>query len=294
MCVNGCPDVFRNENYMSLEKNGYAAHMGGWVAQRCIIACYKYVVDKYNLAKDGCFVIGRSMGGLTSLNLAQSGTIPVIGVAIDAPVISAFKDAYFNGGWSSGNLNGRTPAIFAWIYQWDYCNFTDNTYTIPKGTYTYCGHTYNVSESYTKNIAELQNNTQDMIILWFLNRNKMVGYDAYKTGQFIVKNIDEDYIYNENTDNDDKYMGIKFPCPVKIWHGKGDNTNQIAISKRFVQILRNGGSIASLRSCPTNTHCVWNVTKAQDNVADISVQSHNMKCSPYAVELCNFIDNINI
>ena len=289
LCINGVPENMRNTNYMSAEQNGAAAHMGSWIFIRSALAAYNYVTTKYNIAKDGCFVIGRSMGGVSSLNLALSGVIPVKALALDAPVIDAFHDAYFSGNWSGGNLGGKTAAIFAWIYQWDYCNFNDNTYSIPIGEYNIFGQTYNVQTEETKPLANLYQNTQDMAILWHLNETKMIGYNGYKTGDFLVKNLDENYVYNLSTDNDDKYYGKKLPCPCKIWFGSGDTVNQLDIAKRFVQKVRNGGSIAILRTCPTNRHCVWSETETIPEGTDISVIEDGITCSPYAVELWNWI-----
>ena len=289
LCVNGVPEKMRNTKYMNAEQNGAATHMGGWVYMRSALAAYKYVVEKYNIARDGCFVIGRSMGGITSLNLAMSGVIPVKALALDAPVIDSFHDAYFSGNWSGGTLEGSTPAIFAWIYQWDFCNFEDDTYTIPKGQYDIYGQSYNVQTEEKKSLSTLKDNQQDMSILWHLNENKMCGYNAYKTNDFLYKNLDEEHIYDLTTDNDDKYFGKKLPCPCKIWFGSGDTVNQIDIARRFVKKARNGGSIVMLRTCPTNRHTIWEEMETIPDGTNISVVEDGIKCSPYAVELWNWI-----
>ena len=290
LCINGVPQNMRNTNYMDVSQNGAAAHMGGWVYMRSALAAYKYVTEKYNIARDGCYVIGRSMGGVTSLNLAMSGVIPVKALALDAPVIDSFHDAYFSGTWSGGTLGGKNPAIFAWIFQWDYCNFNDNTYTIPIGEYNIFGQNYNVQTEETKPLANLYQNTQDMAILWSLNENKMYGYNAYKTNDFLYKNLDDRHIYNITTDNDDEYFAKKLPCPCKIWFGSGDTINQISIAERFVKKVRNGGSIAMLRTCPTNRHTVWDETETVPGGVDISVIEDGITCSPYGVELCNWLE----
>lgn len=287
--VNGVPENMRNTAFMSASYNGAAAHMGGWVFMRSVLAAYKYVTEKYNLAKDGCFVIGKSMGGVTTLNMAMLGVLPIKAIALDAPIIDSFHDAYFSGGWSAGDDGGNTPQIFAWIFQWDYCNFTDKTYTIPQGNYNIFGQQYNVASNTTKNLTELSNNNQDRAILWHLNENKMTGYNAYKTGDFLVKNLDKSHVYDLSTDNDENYFGKKLPCPCKIWFGNGDATNQIEIAQRFVKKARNGGSIIMLRTCPTTRHCVWNETSTLPDNTDIGIMEDGIRCSPYAVELWNWL-----
>ena len=280
--INGVPANMRNEKYLTK-----ATHMGGYVYQRSALAAYKYVTEKYNLAKDGCFIIGRSMGGVTSLNLAMSGAIPVKALALDAPVIDAFHDAYFDGYWANGTLGGKTGAIFPWIQQWRYCDFTNDTYTIPVGEYKVFGSTYNVSVEEVKPLANLYNSTRDMAILWHLNSDIQCGYNAYKTGDFLVKNLDDAHVYNTSTDNDDEYYGKKLPCPCKIWFGSGDTVNQPSIAERFVRKCRNGGSIAVLRTVPTNDHAVWGVTTIDG--ASISIVEDGITCSPYGVELWQWI-----
>ena len=289
LCINGVPEAMRNTKYMNGAENGAAAHMGGWVYMRSALAAYNYVTEKYNIAKDGCFIIGRSMGGVTSLNLAMSGVIPVKALALDAPVIDSLRDAYFSGNWSGGTLGGKTPAIFAWIFQWDYCNFDDDTYTIPTGQYDIYGQSYNVETEEAKLLASLYQNNQDMAILWHLNENKMYGYNAYKTGDFLINNMDDSHVYNLTTDNDDDYYGKKMPCPCKIWFGSGDTVNQMSIAERFIKKVRNGGSIAMLRTCPTNRHTVWNETETMPGGVDISVIEDGITCSPYGIELWNWI-----
>lgn len=287
--VNGVPESMRNTKYMAVENNGAAAHMGSWISLRSTLAAYKYVIEKYNIARDGCFLIGGSMGGLTSLNLAFSGAIPVKALAIDAPILDSFHDAYFSGGWSGGTLGGKTPAIFAWIFQWDYCDFENDTYTIPVGEYNIYDMSYVIETEETKPLASLYTQSQDMAILWHLNKNKMCGYNAYKTGDFLYKNLDNSHTYNLNTDNDEQYFAKKLPCPCKIWFGEGDTVNQIDIAKRFVQKCRNGGSIITLRICPTTEHTVTgSLTTKPDNI-DISVVEDGITCSPFGVELINWL-----
>lgn len=288
--INGVPSTLRNTKYMSAAYNGAAAHMGGWVFQRSAISAYNYVTSKYNIAKDGCAIIGGSMGGLSSLNLAMLGSIPVKVLALDAPVIDAYHDAYFSGNWSGGTLGGKTPPIFAWIYQWDYCDFTNDTYTIPVGTYTIHGDTYTIDTATAKSLADLNTgNKEDMAIMWYLNQNKMMGYNAYKTGNFLIRNLDSSYFYTRITDNEDVYYGKKLPAPCKIWFGSGDTTNQIDIARRFVRLSRNGGSVIELRTAPSNAHTVWGVTKALDGTTDISVTEDGIECSPYCVEALEWI-----
>ena len=180
LCINGLPQSMRNEKYLNL-----AQHMGSWIYVRCLLAAYNYVTNKYNIDRGGVFIAGQSMGGLAALNPAITNIIPVIAIALDAPVISAYRDAYFGGGWSTGTLNASTPGIFAWVYQFDFCDFENDTYTLPIGSYSIFGKTYKVESEVAKPISDLKSSATDMIILWYLNRAKLSGYDPYKTGDFL-------------------------------------------------------------------------------------------------------------
>ena len=55
---------------------------------QCYIEAYKLVVERYNIAKDGVFLGGRSMGGAMSMYIMQSGEIPVIANCPVVPVMN--------------------------------------------------------------------------------------------------------------------------------------------------------------------------------------------------------------
>lgn len=55
-----------------------------------------------------------------------------------------------------------------------------------------------------------------------------------------------------------KKYGIHAPCPIKVVMGQNDSVNQPCIAVKFVERLRNGGTIAELRFAPTNQHVLGN------------------------------------
>lgn len=245
LTVTGTPSVRRNEQFCSI-----GVSMGNWQYIRCICAAYRYVCGRFNIDTSGVFLCGTSLGGLCALNTALSGCLPVRAVALDAPVIDLYHDAYFNGGWLDSTSQGSTPVMVAWCYNWDGVNWDDGTYTI---------------NEQTKPLSELKDNGADMTALWELNANKMIGFNAYKTADFPIKNVDEGGHHydttgeNEDavlTDNDDEYYGKKMPCPIKIWFASIDSINQIEIAKRFLKKCRNGGSIAVFRTVTSAIHGV--------------------------------------
>lgn len=245
LTVTGTPSIRRNEQFCPVGVN-----MGNWQYIRCICSAYRYVCEKFNIDTGGVFLCGTSLGGLCALNTALSGCLPVRAMALDAPVIDLYHDAYFNGGWLDSTSQGSTPVMVAWCYNWDGINWDDGTYTI---------------NEQTKSLSELKDNGADMTALWELNANKMIGFNAYKTADFPIKNVDEGGHHydttgeNEDavlTDNDDEYYGKKMPCPIKIWFASIDSINQIEIAKRFLKKCRNGGSIAVFRTVTSAIHGV--------------------------------------
>lgn len=228
LCLNGVPNSYRDARYLG---TSIGAHFGGRIYLHSVAAAYKYVTEHYNLKTDGCYVIGRSMGGLTTINLLNSGIIPIKGIALDAPVISLENDAYFSGGWVNGTLGGSTYAAIAWMYQFIDCDFANGKFTVDGGV------TY-------KNFSDYATLQTELKTLYDNNADIVCGFDANVTGQF------------KNADNE---TGIKLPCPVMIWHGVSDATNQYAISEAYVSKLRKGGSNAVLRGVQTSTHCVWHI-----------------------------------
>ena len=240
----GSPSNLRNENYCET-----GVSMGNWQFIRCAASVYRYCCENFNIDRSNIYVLGTSLGGLCALNIAMSGCLPVRAIGLDAPVIDLYHDAYFNGNWFD-SLNGvSTPVMVAWCYNWDGINWENGT--------------YNNGEK-DKQLSELKNNGSDMVYLWNLNKNKMIGFNAYRTGDFLIKNLDDSYKYETDadnssatlTDNEDEYFGKKMPCPVKIWMASIDSINQINIAKRFQKKCRNGGTIAVFRTVTASIHGV--------------------------------------
>lgn len=243
----GVPKAKRNAEFSPI-----GVSMANELSLRCAKSLYNYCVEHYNINPSEVYLFGESMGGLLALNIALSGILPIKAIALDAPVIDLYHDAYFSGKWFSENIFPLSnPVMVAYNYNWDGIDWTNKTYTLDKG-------------ATNKPLSDLKNSGSDMEALWKLNENKMIGFNAYLTGNFPIKAIDDDYVYETNktgatettvlTDNSDLYYGKKLPCPLKIWMANIDSVNQLNIAKRFVQICKNGGSIALLRTIQIVSH----------------------------------------
>ena len=53
-----------------------AIHYGNPTVVDCYKAGFDYVMENFNLKQDGIYVIGTSMGGLSSFQIVQSGKFP--------------------------------------------------------------------------------------------------------------------------------------------------------------------------------------------------------------------------
>lgn len=243
----GVPKAKRNAEFSPI-----GVSMANELSLRCAKSLYNYCVEHYNINPSEVYLFGESMGGLLALNIALSGILPIKAIALDAPVIDLYHDAYFSGKWFSESISPLSnPVMVAYNYNWDGVDWTNKTYTLDKGTTN-------------KPLSDLKNSGSDMEALWKLNENKMIGFNAYLTGNFPIKAIDDDYVYETNksgatettvlTDNANLYYGKKLPCPLKIWMANIDAVNQLDIAKRFVQICKNGGSIALLRTIQIASH----------------------------------------
>lgn len=81
--------------YAVMDMNGLAIeNIGGPTAIQCYLKGYNYVLDHYNIIRDGVFVTGGSMGGVTSNNLVYFGSLPVLAQAAFCPLLDIYS-----GGW---------------------------------------------------------------------------------------------------------------------------------------------------------------------------------------------------
>lgn len=112
--------------YAILDVNGgieSGRHYGSAEAIESYEKAYEYVVDNYNL-KSEVFLLGGSMGGLSSLNLAVNTDIPVIAIAEMCPVVDLKNQAWcypWYGGDDSEKWSIQRKAI-AEIYSFDGIN----------------------------------------------------------------------------------------------------------------------------------------------------------------------------
>ena len=118
MGVNGLPEEFANTFGVSIYNN-----IGCPIAIESNINAYHYCQEKFNLYKE-VFVIGGSMGGLTSTNLVFSEQIPVLAQVGFCPVLDTYNEIFLHP-WSNGLPKTALGILYSlskysdgnWIYE---------------------------------------------------------------------------------------------------------------------------------------------------------------------------------
>lgn len=81
--VDGMPDELVSE--LQLDDTRV---VGNYVAARATNLAYDYVVNNYNIDRNGCFIFGFSQGGHYAQNVVDLTAIPILAVAELSPVCS--------------------------------------------------------------------------------------------------------------------------------------------------------------------------------------------------------------
>lgn len=246
--------------YAVLDVNGGiedGRHFGAPWAIDSYIKAYNYVVNKYNLHKE-VFVLGCSMGGLTSFGIVQSGRIPVLAQAGFCPVTDLFRQAWMNPWYSEeGDYSVQRKRIA------EYYNF-DN---------------YDTFDSWTTSQTPCETEMQ-----YFLdNIDKVAGFNpiANKTINYKTANIyNTSTVKSEWIDNYNDLLKIH-NVPLKIWHAIPDLTVDESYSKAIVKAINNGGGMAYIREYETGEHTPgWGVKDTVVNYdgKEITAYSNEIEC----------------
>lgn len=226
-------DMFANPTEFS--NSTTEMHYGNPLVLQCYKKGFDYVMKHFNLKRDGIFVLGSSMGGLSSFEIVQSGLFPVLAHIANCPCIDLFKQAYCNP-WEGGTT--ARPKIAK------YFGFegTQPAFTSSKPA------------------------SQAEIDYFKSNFDKTIGhYPIFNTVTFgnpketldvIPTNIGSAISDESEQAVYDKLIA-NYPCPIKIFHCKNDTTVNVRYSKYFVEMIRRGGQYAYLHLFPSGGHSAW-------------------------------------
>ncbi|MBP3425964.1 MAG: hypothetical protein J6K81_04520 [Rikenellaceae bacterium] len=254
---------FLAKGYAVMDMNGMATGWGSAMgfpvtdqhyANKHVLQCYKkgynYVMEKYNLHKE-VFVMGISMGGGASTLIVQHEILPVIAQAAFCPALSVYKNNFMQP-WGGANQQ-RTIAG-----QYNFANWKNAT----------------LNQQY------------------FLdNYDRVVGYDNLMINTIGSPEMKDQANANYNNDAErDAYMSLSkiYPCPLKIWHAADDTVVAYRYSEFMVQMIKNAGGNATLRTMATGGHIGgWN--NAKDQISDKDINGKTVKTSIPFYEAMMFI-----
>lgn len=265
--INSVADFLLTQGFAVMDMNGIPAsfvnndntkrHYGAPFAQQSYIKGYHWIIDRYNIAKDGCFVYGISMGGLSSFQVVLSSSIPVIAQGSYCPCIDLFKQAYCNP-WNSGTVQRADIA--------QYFGF--------KGT----APTFTNSKPPTQAEIDYFKNNVDKVIGYSPIWKEVVGLDTSEIMSVIPASSEQSNASEAATYN--KYSRI-YPVPLKIWHNLDDTTVRYRYSQYMVDMIQNAGGMAFLRTFPSGGHNAWENGIDVSNIPTISGGTTTTKTSIY-------------
>lgn len=240
--TSGSPEYLMSQGYAVLDMNGVPGstpttdrHFGTPIALRCYLAGYNYVMSNYNLKRDGVFVYGTSMGGLSSMLLCTCGALNVRAQGGFCPCIDTYRQAFATP-WAGATQRSTMCTKFGFNKGTKPSAFT-TTRPVPADEQQY----------FLDNI--------DKVIGYNCMWKNTVGmnFEACVTTPVpndVTTETEEEKALFENVTK-------IHPCPLKIWHNADDTTVPYKYSKYFIEMCRRGGSLAELRTFPSGGHNAW-------------------------------------
>ena len=242
--------------YAILDVNGGVEdgrHYGAPFAIQSYIKAYQYAIENYNLYKE-VFVLGASMGGLSSFSLVENSQIPVLAQADFCCVVDHYKSAWCRPWWD-GNLNDYSLQRKA-IAQ--YFNFNN----------------YDTFQDWTTSQIPSDEEKQ----YYLENIDKITGYNP------IIKNaINIDNIYtSEKESTEYAKMSKIHKVPLKIWHSKADTTVLYQYSQYLYNAIKKAGGLVELKLYETGVHTPgWGEKEKITNYNNETIEGFNNEVECY-------------
>ncbi|MBE6942670.1 MAG: prepilin-type N-terminal cleavage/methylation domain-containing protein [Ruminococcaceae bacterium] len=228
--------------------DGEELHYGNPTVLECYEKGYEYVMKRFNLKTDGVFVLGSSMGGLSSFQIVQSGKFPVLAQVANCPVIDLYKQAYCNP-WATGTYQReRISSYFG--FEGVQPAFTNTKHTPTQAEIDYFRHNFDKVIPYSPIFAKLSS-CDPSVIFEKLPANATVA-DAQEAA-----------LYTQLT--------ATHPCPLLIIHNKDDATVSYRYSEYLTGMLERGGATVKLKLYDTGNHNAW------DNGPQGQIDNYNGK-----------------
>ena len=246
---------------------------GNPLAYQSHVKAYKYVVDKYNIRQDGCFVYGISAGSIPALQIANFTDIPVLAQIIYCGIYSVPRAFMLLGGYVSNTLAQNMKQYIADEYdmqgsvtwstsdpvsdaEWKY--LIDNVMRFAGWNTFLKGATTKMSQSdyadfvgdyYGTNFPswiDPQNMTFDTIDQLLMTIKVQQKNTQSPSGTLL------DAINAEKTLYDS--VSLNRSVPLKIFHATNDNIAPYRYAKYYYEMLKRGGSQVEFRTFPSGGH----------------------------------------
>jgi hypothetical protein len=231
--VNGLGLAVMDMNGVPKElSGGTGLHFGSPLALQSYIKGYRYVLNNYNLDPTGCFVVGSSMGGLTSFMLAQSGVFPVLAQGGFCPVVDHFKQAWCNP-WTRGQRL-QIAKLFGFEGWHRFPGFTPSGYPSQVEI-----------DYYLDNLANVVG--CNPIMKYTVNWSEASPYS------FTIANASEIALERPAYERLIQLHSV----PLRIWHNDDDLSVAPRYSEYIVGAIRRSGGLAYLRRFASGGHNAW-------------------------------------
>lgn len=217
----------------------------------CLISGYKWVIDNYNIAKDGCYTMCKSLGGLQALNLCWSA-VPVKACAALAPALDPLSRG---GGYTNGEraetaeileYSGNTACLESSI------DLSSHAGTIPD---------MSVGSAYRTLMAANKDKWIGYLPMW----NGLMDSDIDNLLEWTYADMTSgatevsdhgttmDIMKGDQTASNWANLHRFCKAAIKIWSAADDENVPYSTAQNFIKTLQNGNCIAELRTMPNGT-----------------------------------------
>lgn len=237
--VDGMPDDLTAELVLNDSRV-----VGNYVAVRATNLAYEYVINNYNIDRNGCFIFGYSQGGHYAQNVVDLTNIPILAVAEMSPVCSIR------------------------YHQWDLTgSSTIGGVKYTKGCRVNVARLYGFPE-FTTDAELVAMEYDNMRVCGFdpWTRNVINPYDGFvqKDGSFL-------WSLPEGTTLDDIIMKKESRAPLKIWCAEDDTSLGVDVMKVYIKAIKNSGQIADIRVYSSGEHHIHNHQSSIDTFVENDV-----------------------
>lgn len=233
-----------NAGYVIFDINGYGtyasventdAHYGNPGAVETMKKAFEHLKRDYNV-EHKLSIVGVSMAGALIMSYTMNYPSDVIACVGLAPLILQYSASHAATSIASGeNLSSRDKLAVAYGYV-DYNEMWEDNMS------NLCGYSPVMAATrYTDNGAYIP----QMDWSKFTYRTIKPTDTSSSDYAHVCESIDYCKGFN---------FAFHFPVPYRIWHGDADTTVGIGAGRWMINMLRKGGSNASLRVCPNLTH----------------------------------------